>query len=112
MAHLLEPWTERTPTPTGTGDLVPMAESAASAAVPALPDPPALEAAKPERERGPFLTYLCMPWSYGDRMPGEAWHRWKCRLGRHVIVGGHTMQLGGTDVFVARQCRWCGAEPG
>jgi hypothetical protein len=69
-------------------------------------------APEPRRERGPFVTYLLLPWSYGDRSPGDAWHRMKCRAGRHVITGGHTMQVGGEAVFVERRCRWCGVEPG
>lgn len=64
----------------------------------------------PGRGHGPFVTYLCLPWSY-DRTSGEGWHRLKCRLGRHEIAGGHTMQIGGDVVFVERRCRWCEASP-
>ena len=61
------------------------------------------------RERGPFLTYLGMPWSYGDRDSSDRWHRLQCRLGRHDMRGGHTMQVDGAVVFIERQCRWCDA---
>lgn len=63
------------------------------------------------RERGPFLTYLRLPWSYGEGGAGDTWHRIQCRRGRHAMGGGHTMQLGSAAVFVERRCRWCGAEP-
>lgn len=108
MADLPELWTERTPTPSVAGEVVRVDEQPPLPAV-LEPEPPA----EPEagRERGPFLTYLCMPWSYGDHTTTDTWHRWKCRFGRHVIIGGHTMQMGGTVVFVERQCRWCGAVP-
>ncbi len=71
------------------------------------------DAGKRPRERGPFLTYLNMPWSYGDRAPSDRWHRLQCRLGRHDMWGGHPMQVDGAIVFIERQCRWCdaGASP-
>lgn len=70
------------------------------------------KARKPRRERGPFVTYMRVPWSYGDREAGERWHNLRCRFGRHEIHGGHTMQLGSDMVFVERRCRWCGVNPG
>lgn len=60
---------------------------------------------------GSFMTYLCLPWSYGDRNAGEARHRLQCRMGHHDIAGGHTMHLDGDVVFVERRCRWCGGGP-
>ena len=74
--------------------------------------PPARSLLARRREPGPFMTYLCLPWSYGERDSFARWHRLRCRLGRHDVVGGHVMQLGGDDVFVERQCRWCGAAAG
>lgn len=61
------------------------------------------------RERGPFLTYLSMPWAYGDRESSDRWHKLQCRLGHHDMRGGHTMQVDGDIVFIERQCRWCAA---
>ncbi len=111
MAEHPELWTDKTPerlpdrTPAfGAGrDL----ERVAHDVVPA--DPPPVPPT-PRRERGPFLTYLFLPWSYGDgdRQPGEAWHRMKCRLRRHQMTGGHMVQLGGEVVYLERTCRWCG----
>jgi hypothetical protein len=113
MAEHPELWTEKTPEPLpdrtpalgASLDLEPLAEEAPP------PPPP-----QPRRERGPFLTYLFLPWSYGegDRQPGEAWHRMKCRLRRHQMVGGQMVQVGGDVVFLERTCRWCGvgAEAG
>lgn len=105
MAEHPELWTEKTPEPLSDRTPVPMAQEI----VPAddAPPPPA---PKPRRERGPFLTYLFLPWSYGDgdRQPGEAWHRMKCRLRRHQMVGGHMVQVGGDVVYLERTCRWCG----
>lgn len=76
-----------------------------------LPDDSAdAEPGRRPRERGPFLTYLSMPWSYGDRDSGDRWHRLQCRLGRHDMHGGHVMQVDGEVVFVERQCRWCEVE--
>lgn len=74
--------------------------------IPPLPRPPRTR----RRERGPFLTYLRMPWSYGDRSPSDFWHRLQCRRGHHDVIGGHTMQLGSTVVYVERRCRWCDAD--
>ncbi len=100
MAELPEVWRERTP-----------------ARVDDTPPPPAPGPAEPprhRRERGPFLTYLFLPWSYGEREPGERWHRVRCRFRRHEMAGGEMVQLGGEIVFLERRCRWCGAgaEPG
>ena len=111
MAELPELWTEKTPEPRPSSDVVPAPGPASGVdllALEVLPaDPPSeLEG---RRERGPFLTYLAMPWSYSDREPGERWHRWRCRWGRHDMHGGHTMQLDGSFVFIERRCRWCDA---
>ncbi|MDQ3897968.1 MAG: hypothetical protein M3326_12135 [Actinomycetota bacterium] len=95
MAELPEVWTEQTP-----------------AAEDAAPAPPTSEPPKHRRERGPFMTYLRLPWSYGDRDSGERWHRVQCRLGRHKTVGGYSMQVDSAMVFVEPRCVWCGAEPG
>jgi hypothetical protein len=113
MGAHLERWTDRTPEPRPAFGLAREAERMPMPVVPADPDvvegdtpaPP-----DPSRERGPFVTYLLLPWSY-DRTTGESWHRLKCRLGRHEIGGGHTMQIGGDLVFVERRCRWCEAAP-
>ena len=115
MAEELEPWTERTPEPQSLVDRTPALGRAAEVQrlreqINQPSDPPAIPP-KPPRERGPFMTYLQMPWSYGDRAPGDFWHRTRCRVGRHEIAGGHAMQLAGAVVFVERQCRWCGREP-
>ena len=116
MAEELERWTEKTPERQSLFDRTPaiglsrdVARLQQELAQP--PDPPAIPP-KPPREWGPFMTYLQMPWSYGDRTPGDFWHRVRCRVGRHEIAGGHSMQLAGAVVFVERQCRWCGLEPG
>lgn len=103
MAEHLELWTEKTPEPVPDRTPAVAASQDLEVPPPPLPDPP--------RERGPFLTYLFLPWSYGDgdRQPGEAWHRMKCRLRRHQMVGGHMVQVGGESVFLERTCRWCGA---
>jgi hypothetical protein len=101
MAEHPELWTEKTP------ERVPDRTPAVPASQDLEPPPPP----PARRERGPFLTYLFLPWSYGDgdRQPGEAWHRMKCRLRRHQMVGGHMVQVGGDIVFLERTCRWCGA---
>ena len=116
MAGDLERWTEKTPERQSLFDRTPAVGRAA--AVERLReetnrpcDPPAIPP-KPPREWGPFMTYLQMPWSYGDRAPGDFWHRMRCRIGRHEIAGGHPMQLAGAVVFVERHCRWCGLEAG
>ena len=113
MAEELERWTERTPERQSLFDQTPaiglsrevarLQEEQAQA-----PDPPAVPP-PPRRERGPFITYLRLPWSYGDRSPGDLWRRVQCRRGRHVMGGGHTMQLGSSTVYLERTCRWCGA---
>jgi len=64
---------------------------------------------KPRREQGPFVTYLRMPWSYGERRRSDVWRRIQCRRGRHQMSGGHTMHLDGALVFIERRCRWCEA---
>jgi len=98
MAHHLELWTAPDDG-TAPGEM-----SAAELA----PDSTASDdVGKRGRERGPFLTYLGMPWSYGDRHSRDRWHRLQCRLGRHDMWGGHTMQVDGAVVFIERQCRWC-----
>ncbi len=109
MAELPELWTERTPE-----RLDPPNRAATIGSIPAtepLPDPISVAAGRSRRERGPFLTYLCLPWSYGDRTRGERWHRLQCRRKRHQVDGGHVMQVGGAAVFVERRCRWCGQQP-
>lgn len=93
MADHPELWTERTPAPYEA---------------PADPDPDSVP--KPGRERGPFLTYLCLPWSYGDRERRQFWRRLRCRRRRHEMGGGEIMQLDGAVVFIERRCRWCGAD--
>lgn len=75
-------------------------------------DSAAPDLGKHRREPGPFVTYLSMPWSYGDRDTGDRWHRLQCRLGRHDMHGGHVMQVDGAVVFIERRCRWCEAEAG
>lgn len=115
MAELPERWTDRTPERHSSFDLEPASgraeqvqrlrdELAADQESAAVPEPPG-------REWGPFMTCLQMPWSYGDRGPGDFWHRIRCRVGRHEISGGHPMQLDGAVVFIERHCRWCGIVP-
>ena len=114
MAEHPELWTERTPEERYLFDRVPsfgLARDAERMRDGVPPVIPRTNVRKPRRQRGPFLTYLRLPWSYGDRSPGELWHRLRCRRGRHEMGGGHTMQLGSTVVFIERRCRWCGAEP-
>jgi len=106
MAELPELWTEKTPEQRPCSDVVPALGPAPN--VEQLP----LELPPSRQERGPFLTYLAMPWSYGDRDSRDRWHRWKCRWGRHDINGGHTMQVDGGVVFIERRCRWCEVEAG
>ena len=110
MAEHPELWTERTPEP--LADRTPVLGVSHELArigeeTPHEEPPPPRE---PRRERGPFVTYLFLPWSYGDgdRQPGESWHRMKCRLRRHQMTGGHMVQVGGELVLVERSCRWCG----
>jgi hypothetical protein len=115
MAGDLERWTEKTPERQSLFDRTPAGGRAAAVQrlreeINQPSDPPAIPP-KPPREWGPFMTYLQMPWSYGDRCPGDFWHRMRCRIGRHEIAGGHPMQLAGAVVFVERHCRWCGLEP-
>ena len=115
MAELPERWTERTPERQSSFDLEPAFGRGEQvqrlrdelAAAPPIPTTPP----KPRREWGPFMTYLQMPWSYGDSYPGDFWHRLRCRVGRHEINGGHPMQVEGAVVFIERRCRWCGVEP-
>ena len=99
MAEELERWTEKTPERQSLFDRTPaiglsrdVARLQQELAKP--PDPPAVPP-KPRREWGPFMTYLQMPWSYGDRSPGDFWHRVRGRVGRHEIAGGHSKQLAG-----------------
>lgn len=115
MAEHPELWTEGTPEQRYLFDRPPSfglardAERMRDGIPPVIPriNPP-----KRGRERGPFVTHLRLPWAYGDRSPGDLWHRMQCRRGHHDAVGGHTMQLASTVVFIERQCRWCGGEPG
>ena len=113
MAEDLERWTQRAPQRVSFG----LAREAELQPLPAPSEPPADEddsdlATDPEPERGAFLTYLLLPWSYGDHDTiADKWRRLRCRRGRHEMAGGHTMQLGGSMTFIERSCRWCGAEP-
>lgn len=114
MADHPELWTERTPEPRYLFDRVPTFGVAHEAEQMRKGVPPIRRVAKvrkPRRARGPFVTYLRVPWAYGDRDPADRWHRMRCRFGRHEIRGGHVMQLGSATVFVERRCRWCGVEP-
>ena len=113
MADHPELWTERTPERRYMYDKPPSFGLARDAERmrEGVPPPPRLSTRKRRRERGPFVTYLRLPWSYGDRSASDSWRRFQCRRGRHVMGGGHTMQLGSAAVFVERQCRWCGAPP-
>ena len=113
MAEHPELWTEKTPEPRYLFDRAPtfgLARDVERLPQEVPPAPIPSSPRKPRRERGPFLTYLALPWSYGDGDTGEFWHRVRCRLGRHAMSGGHAMQLGGTLVYIERRCRWCGAE--
>jgi hypothetical protein len=111
MAEDLERWTERTPHLFNRTPAFGLARAAEEmdGCVPPAPDeePPR----PPRRERGPVMTYLSMPWSYGDRGERDFWHRVRCRVGRHELRGGHPMQLDGAIVYIERSCRWCGVQP-
>lgn len=115
MAELPEIWTEKTPARPGLFDRAPTFGVAHEAERLAAQPPPEAadenEPRKPRRQHGPFLTHLLLPWSYGDRSPGDRWHRLQCWRGRHALVGGHAMQLDSAIVFVERRCRWCGSLP-
>jgi hypothetical protein len=112
VAEYPELWTEKTPEKSYLFDVVPTFGAARDAELMRTGHPPAPRPPRtPRRERGPFLTALRQPWSYGDRSPGDVWHRLQCRRGRHVVMGGHTMQLGSSMVYLERTCRWCGAAP-
>ena len=113
MAEHPELWTERTPERRYLFDRAPrfgLARDAERLGEEVPPVPPTTSTWKGRRERGPFLTYLRLPWSYGDRNATDLWHRVQCRRRRHQMSGGHTVQLGSTVVFIERSCRWCGAE--
>ncbi|MGI8982954.1 MAG: hypothetical protein ACR2HM_00195 [Acidimicrobiales bacterium] len=111
MAEDLERWTERTPHLFNRAPAFGLAREAEQldGTVPPAPvdEPPRA----PRRQRGPFVTYLSMPWSYGDRAERDLWHRIRCRVGRHELYGGHPMHMAGAVVYVERSCRWCGVEP-
>lgn len=114
VAELPEVWTERTPEQRYLFDRVPTFGLARDAELMRQGVPPARRAVAPRkrrRQRGAFVTYLRMPWSYGDRSPTDAWHRLQCKRGHHEIAGGHTMQLGSNLVYIERRCRWCDAVP-
>jgi hypothetical protein len=111
MAEHLELWTERTPErvarPNRAEQVVRMRETALET-LETLEAPVAPR--KPRRERGPFVTYLRLPWSYGDRERTDVWRRIQCRLRRHEMRGGEHVQLSGEVIFIERRCRWCGAD--
>ena len=73
--------------------------------------PPRTPRTRTRRERrGPWASFR--RWSASrDRGPADAWHRIRCRMGRHEMRGGHQMQLGSRFVFVERRCMWCDARP-
>ena len=116
MAELPEVWTEKTPERPGLFERTSTFGVARDAELVWQQDPvddTTTGPAKPRREHGPFLTHLFLPWSYGDAgSPVDRWHRLRCRLGRHVMVGGHAMQIGSAVIFVERRCRWCGPDSG
>ncbi len=111
MAEDLDRWTERTPHLFNRAPAFGLARAVedmdGQLPPPTAQDPPPA----PRRERGPVMTYLSMPWSYGDRGERDFWHRVRCRVGRHELRGGHPMQLDGAIVYIERSCRWCGVEP-
>jgi hypothetical protein len=110
VSELPELWKASTPEPAHLFGRPPAFGLARDAGLLPSEIPPAPEPAappEPRRERGPFVTYLCLPWSYGDGGPADFWHRMRCRLGRHSIGGGDLMQVGGEVVFIERRCRWC-----
>jgi hypothetical protein len=116
MAELPELWSDRTPEKRYLYGQEPSFGAARDAERMrhGLPPEPFVRTRKPRRERGPFVTYMRLPWSYGDRDrgPSDAWHKMRCWRGRHEMAGGSTMQLGSTVVFIDRQCRWCGSPAG
>lgn len=115
MAEHPELWTEKTPEQRhlfGRAPAFGLARDAEREAREPPPAPPPAGPPEPRRERGPFVTHLWLPWSYGDDNMADRWHRMWCRLGRHEMGGGHTMQLGSTVVFIERRCRWCDAGAG
>jgi len=110
-----ETWTERTPEPRYLYDRVPtfgLARDAERMREGVPPERRVAKPRKPQREWGPVVSYLKMPWSYSEGGPGDFWRRVQCRRGHHAMGGGHTMQLGSAVVFIERQCRWCGAGAG
>jgi hypothetical protein len=112
MGELPELWTERTPEKRYLYDVEPtfgVARDAERMRQGVPPERRTTTYRRQRRERGPFVTYLRLPWSYGDRSAGDTWHKLRCKTGRHEITGGHTMQLGSATVFIERQCRWCSA---
>jgi hypothetical protein len=110
MADHPELYTDRTPERQRSAlDRAPTFGVAREAETYVAAPPDELPARKPRRERGPFVTYLQLPWSYGDRRRSDVWHRMQCRRGRHQMSGGDTMQVGGALVFIERRCRWCEA---
>lgn len=114
MAEHPELWTERTPE-RHLFDRAPafgLAGEAQRLPLELPPDPEPAAPSKPRRERGPVVTYLCLPWSYSDTSPGDRWQRVKCRFGRHAMSGGHAMQVNGDVVYIERRCRWCDAGDG
>jgi hypothetical protein len=112
VAEHPELWTDRTPERRTQLDRAPrfgLARDVERLPLDAFQAPevlPRIRPSRPVRVRGPFLTYLWLPWSYGDRETGGRWHRMRCRLGRHQMDGGQTVQLDGEVVFIERRCRW------
>ncbi|HTJ75161.1 MAG TPA: hypothetical protein VL337_07325 [Acidimicrobiales bacterium] len=116
MAKDLERWTERTPDRAPTFGLAREAELLPLPVPVPAPEPTEDADALPapsEPEHGPFLAHLLLPWSYGDHDTlADKWRRLRCRRGRHEMIGGQTMQVGGSVTFLERRCRWCEAAPG
>jgi len=50
-------------------------------------------------------------WACRERHPGDLWHRFRCRFGRHDFQGGRQIQVGGRLVSTERCCAWCSAKP-
>ena len=73
---------------------------------------PAAHRSRARNGNGPdplaFITRM-RPWASSRDV--SLWRRLRCRGGRHEVLGGERMQVGGNFVFLAPRCRWCdGAE--